>query len=108
MLTQVKEKFDQIVTSFSSRPGISEGKMMSSPALKFNGKVFAFFHKDRMCFKLVEPEPLKSLGLPILLLSPFRTKPPLKGWFWVGAEDREHWDLLADKALERMVSAIGR
>ena len=107
-MTKEKEKFDGIVTSFSSLPGVSEGKMMSSPALKYEGKVFAFFHQDKMCFKLVEPAPLIGLDLPIILLSPFKTKPPLKGWYWVDQEFDRHWHLLTETALERMVEAIGR
>jgi len=96
-----RENFDEIVKRFKRRKGVEVGKMMSSPALKFNNKVFAFFHNERMGFRLGPdfiPKELKIKS--IEPLSPFKTKPPLKGWFLVHYKEGANWVSLTDKALQ--------
>jgi hypothetical protein len=72
--------FNSIVSSYLKKDKkISSGKMMSSPALKFNSKVFAFFYENQMCFRLGEEFDPKSFGVKkVKLLNPFKTKGPLK------------------------------
>lgn len=81
--------------------GVYKGPMMSSPGLKFNNKVFAFYHKNTMGFRLgpqfdpvafglVNPQPL----------SPFKTKPPLKGWYIIDEVESNTWKELAELALD--------
>jgi len=81
--------------------GVTEGKMMSSPGLKYNNKVFAFYHKGTMGFRmgpLFNPE---KFGLKYAKpLSPFKTKPPLKGWYVIESEESNLWKDLAEMALE--------
>lgn len=77
------------------------GKMMSSPALSSKGKVFVFFGKGGMGFRLGPQSDPKALGIrnpkP---LSPFKTKPPLKGWWIVDQDEASIWEKLAERSLE--------
>lgn len=77
------------------------GKMMSSPALSCKGKVFVFFGKGGMGFRLGPQSDPKTLGIAKPQpLSPFKTKPPLKGWWIVNEDEAALWEQLAAKALE--------
>ncbi len=93
--------FQQIVEELTSADeGIVLGKMMSSPGLKYNNKVFAFFHEDSMGFRLRPNfDPDKFGLLDPQPLSPFKTKPPLKGWFIINVEEQASWPTLAELAL---------
>jgi len=80
---------------------VIEGKMMSSPGLKVKDKVFAFFHENEMGFRLGKDFDPSAEGLHHWhLLSPFKTKPPLKAWFIVEEADSEHWTSLCQRALD--------
>ena len=81
--------------------GVYEGKMMSSPGLKFNNKVFAFYHKSTMGFRMGPLfDPIKY-GLKFAKpLSPFKTKPPLKGWYVIDVIEKDLWHELSEMALE--------
>ena len=98
----MKDVFEQVVFSLVQKEGVIEGKMMSSPALKYKGKVFCFYHKERMCFKLGQPSSLLDRGLPVELLSPFKTKPPLKGWFWIDGSASDQWPYFSELALDEI------
>lgn len=81
--------------------GVIEGNMMRAPGLRYGDKVFAFCHKEQMGFRmgpLFDPEVFGLLDWGPL--SPFKTKPSLKGWFMVGAGDVESWNELTGLALE--------
>lgn len=94
--------FLTLVKKFSSsNPDIILGKMMSSPGLKYRDKVFAFYHKEEMGFKLGPNfDPVKFGLLNAKPLSPFKTKPPLKGWFIVAANESKFWETLTAMALD--------
>ncbi|MDP6908948.1 MAG: hypothetical protein QF371_05545, partial [Flavobacteriales bacterium] len=47
-----EQKFRSIATSLDKHQGVTLGKMMSSPGIQFNGKNFAFFHREEMVFRL--------------------------------------------------------
>jgi len=96
-----KDKFNQLVEKYSDQDyGVHLGKMMSSPGLKVNDKVFAFYHKEAMCFRLGKDFDPEKFGLTTAhFLSPFKTKPPLKSWFFIEKEEIEFWEELADMAL---------
>ena len=77
--------------------------MMREPALKCNGKVFAFYYQDKnaMCFKLGKEYPIEKHGVQAFShLSPFKHKPPMMAWYIVGAQ--QHWSDLMQVALEHM------
>lgn len=87
----------------SENPDVFPGKMMSSPGLKYMGKVFVFYRRPEMGFRLgPEFNPEESGLKTVRPLSPFKTKAPLKGWFLVGEEEHERWESLAGQALEVM------
>lgn len=95
--------FEQITAELTQQAEVILGKMMSSPGLKYNNRVFAFFHKEQMTFKLGDDFDPASWGLTdVGPLSPFKTKPPLKGWLVVGSLHQDQWPTLAELALERM------
>ena len=94
--------FDQICNSLClEEDGVYEGKMMSSKGLKYNNKVFAFYHKGEMGFRMGPLfDPVKH-GLKFVKpLSPFKTKPPLKGWYMVNAIEENLWLDLSKMALD--------
>lgn len=76
---------------------------MSSEAIRYKDKVFAFFHRDMMTFKLgYDFDPL-DMGIEVWHpLSPFKTKPPLKGWYMVPEQYISKWPQLAELALMKM------
>ncbi len=83
---------------------VAPGKMMSSPGITIRKKVFAFYHKQQMIFKLGKQFEPASHGIDnFSLLSPFKTKPPLAGWFCIPFEHSDKWEALAEQARKRMV-----
>src|SRR5260370_4581141 len=57
---------------------ITVGKMMSSPALHYQGKVFAFYYGKKMVFRLGRDFQPESFNIQhYRVLAPFKTKPPM-------------------------------
>lgn len=100
MATSV-ETFQKIYSEFPEKyDGVTQGNMMRADALKVNGKVFCFFYEENMCFKLGKnANPERSELADAWLLSPFKNKPPMKGWFVVPFSDAEIWVQLAEEAM---------
>lgn len=94
--------FSNIVAQITAEhDNVLEGKMMSSPALKLNGKVFVFSHKNSMTFKFQkETELYKSQYPGSSYLSPFKNKPPMRGWLTIPAEFQGDWLKLTKACLE--------
>jgi len=83
--------------------GVDRGKMMSAPGIRYRGKVFAFFHEDKMTFKLGKDfDPEANNIKQFSLLNPFKNKPPMKAWFII--PEPAHWERLALLALEKIRS----
>ena len=81
--------------------GTYEGKMMSSPGVKYNNKVFVFYLKKEMIFRLGDEfSPLAYNIKNPRLLDPFKNKPPLKGWFIVDFNQKDRWEELSELAYE--------
>jgi len=101
-MNQPDALFEAISTKLTSEdPEVSIGKMMSSPGLKFRDKVFAFYHNKSMCFRLGPNFNPENFGLKNTKpLSPFKKKPPLKGWFIIEKYESDSWELLSEKALD--------
>ncbi len=95
-------QFMSLVSKYSSsNRDIVLGKMMSAPALKYRDKVFAFYIKKEMGFRLGPKFYPEKFGLENTKpLSPFKTKPPLKGWFIIEASESNYWGILTEKALD--------
>ncbi|MBV6646089.1 MAG: hypothetical protein KI790_11610 [Cyclobacteriaceae bacterium] len=99
-----KELFELIGEQFSStHQEVEPGKMMSSPALTFRGKVFCFIsRKNRMVFKLGNDFDGQAFGVELNEFNPFSSKGPLRGWYELSYDDKEQWEPLARKALQMM------
>ncbi|WP_350286794.1 hypothetical protein [uncultured Croceitalea sp.] len=79
---------------------VTEGRMMSSPAIHYKGKVFAFLStKQNMVFKFKNTELLTNYGIPATVFSPFKTKKPLTGWYEVTYQNHQRWKILSEEAL---------
>ncbi|MEL7120029.1 MAG: hypothetical protein AAFO07_11330 [Bacteroidota bacterium] len=93
--------FNEIRTIFCLKePEIAKGKMMSSEAITYKQKVFAFFsRKKKMVFKLGKDFDPDDMEIEIAVFNPFKNRVPLNGWFEVSYIFKEHWQSLSEKAL---------
>ena len=83
---------------------ITVGKMMSSPGIRYQNKVFAFFYKGGMVFRFGRGFDPATVGIhDYQLLSPFKTRPPLLDWFEISSTHMQQWEALARVALQRMI-----
>jgi hypothetical protein len=100
-------QFEYILQNLESNyTDVSAGPMMSSPGIKYKGKVFAFYHEEAMTFKLGKSFVPEDYGITDWdWLSPFTNKPPMKAWFIISAQHRQQWEELAAYALEQMKRA---
>ncbi|PWL39817.1 hypothetical protein DKG77_03015 [Flagellimonas aquimarina] len=98
------EKFKEIRELFCLKhPEVTEGKMMSSPAIHYKSKVFAFFSKKhKMVFKLGKDYHLEKQDFEFSEFNPFKTKKPLSGWYEVDFEYHEKWRELTKIALNQI------
>ena len=81
------------------------GKMMSSEAITYKKKVFAFYHDESMCFKLGREFALEKYGITeYSILSPFKNKAPMRDWFFIPQQNK--WYELAQIALKQMQEAL--
>lgn len=101
-MSQTEKRFYSLVAKYSSiDPDIHLGKMMSSSGLRFKDKIFAFYHKETMGFRLGPNFNPEKMGIKNAKpLSPFKKKPPLKGWYIVEKYESNSWDVLVEMALE--------
>ena len=100
--------FQDIVSRLStSNRSVTEGKMMSSPGIRFKNKVFAFYHNKSMIFKLGKGYDIKSKGVnEYVFLNPFKNKSPMTAWFEVPVSGINKWFELAKVAMQNMISEI--
>lgn len=96
-----EEFFNKIRSHFcSTDSNIAMGKMMSSEAIVYKDKVFAFFsRKKKMVFKLGKDFNTENVKFEITVFNPFKKRPPLSGWYEVAYSDKEQWEQLTNKAL---------
>ena len=102
-MTEAQAFYEYIRDKLCKNDGVAIGKMMSSPAVKYKGKVFTFFHNEQMTFKLgkdFEPEEQGLQGCSFL--SPFKNKPPMRAWIIVPWSEKDQWENLAQLALEKI------
>ncbi len=96
-----EKNFEYLEKKFTNGPDVTSGQMMSSPGLKYRNKVFAFYHKEKMGFRLGPNFDPDKMGVKNAEpLSPFKTKPPLKGWFMISKDQDDLWEPLTEMALE--------
>ncbi|NRB47522.1 MAG: hypothetical protein HRU41_07600 [Saprospiraceae bacterium] len=102
-MTEAEAYYEFIRDKLCQEDEVAIGKMMSSPAVKYKGKVFTFFHQEKMTFKLgkdFEPEAEGLQGC--TYLSPFKHKPPMRAWVNVPFAEKDRWENLARLALDKM------
>ena len=88
----------------SENKNVAIGKMMSSPGIKYKNKVFAFYYKNEMIFRLGKDFKPGSVGIKkYSLLNPFKNKQPLAGWFCISFDNCDQWNGLAKIALNKMI-----
>lgn len=93
--------------------GVEHGKMMSSDAVTYGGKVFAFYTTrgrfGGLGLRIGRDADIAGLKLRGWeYLAPFKSKPPMKDWILVGAQDRERWPELARLGLKAMKAGARR
>ena len=93
----------------AAHEGVEEGRMMSCAAVAYRGKVFAFLGtKGKMVFRLGKGYDPDTSGLiDWSYLSPFKHKPPMRGWIIVQVAQNVRWSDLAEEALALMRSELG-
>lgn len=98
------DKFSEIREKYCiTHVEVTEGKMMSSPAMHYKKKVFAFFSKSHtMVFKLGKDFPIETLDIALSEFSPFKTKKPFRGWYQASFEDHGQWETLTELALHHI------
>ena len=94
----------------ANQAGVERGRMMSSDAVTFGGKVFAFYTtKGRFAglgVRLGREVDVFSLKLAEWeYLAPFKTKPPMMDWILIGSGDRDRWPEMAGLGLDIMRAA---
>ena len=97
-----EQRFRSIAVLLASENrAITLGKMMSSPALHYQGKVFAFFYGKQMVFRLGRDFQPASFNIQHYgVLAPFKTKPPMVDWFAIPSADQHRWEELSRYALQ--------
>lgn len=105
-----QEQFEDIHKELTTQnEKVTSGKMMSSSAICYKGKVFAFFHDGQMTFKLGDNFEPEAMGITeYRLLSPFKTKPPMRAWFTISFSEQTHWKSLAIEALTYIQSSSSK
>jgi hypothetical protein len=79
---------------------ITKGKMMSAPGIKYKNKVFAFYYKKEVIFRLGEDfDPKEHNVEKCRPLNPFKNKAPMKNWFQIPYSENLRWEKLAKYAL---------
>lgn len=87
---------------------VEDGKMMSSPAVIYRGKVFAFYHQQEMIFRLGKDFDPAAQGIDHWeWLNPFKNKPPMTAWFRIPLAHEDRRDALAQQALTVMADEMG-
>ncbi|MCG8481758.1 MAG: hypothetical protein MJA31_00470 [Clostridia bacterium] len=107
-MSDFREYFNHIRAELTELENVEIGRMMSSEGITYKTKVFAFYYKDSMVFKLGKSFEPESLGLSNWAwLNPFKNKPPLKAWFVIPGEYENRWHELAHLALENIKKELG-
>ena len=94
-------------TLTAEQSAVTWGKMMSSPGIKYGDKFFAFYYNKGVVFRFGRDFAPESVGINNYThLSPFKTKPPLRDWFCITADDQDRWAELANIAMQRMAENL--
>ena len=99
-----EQLFNEIRDQFcNSNTQVVAGKMMSSEAITYQGKVFAFLSsKQRMVFRLGKSFNPELHHFEIEVFNPFKKRAPLWAWFEVPFSHKEQWEQLTHQALSTL------
>ncbi len=101
--------FHEIATRHAALADVAIGKMMTSPGIRYQTKNYAFYHEERMCFKLGKNYDIEIHGITEWsYLSPFKTKPAMTAWYYVSYIHADTWKPLAIIALDKMKLAMNK
>ncbi|MEV4174763.1 hypothetical protein [Nonomuraea sp. NPDC049709] len=97
-MVTAQELYDDLVMEHLARPEVSMGRMLHSDGLRVNGKVYAFFARDRVIVKLPAARAggLVADGTAEVVQMGTRR---MRDWVGLRAPDEEVWrGLLAEAA----------
>ncbi|WP_128894490.1 hypothetical protein [Longirhabdus pacifica] len=104
--------YDEIADQLlMEQSGVSIGRIMSTPAITYHHKVFAFYAKkhNKMVFrfgKMFLPTTIPSTGC--RPFNPFVNKGPLAGWYEVDYSEKAQWYDLALLSLQNLKKEVDK
>ena len=107
-MPEEEKLFKFIAGKFESEyRNVSQGPMMSCPGIRYKNKVFAFYYKDKMVFKLGKDFNPEQYGVTeYSLLNPFKNKAPMKAWFEIPFKESANWEKLTLFALNQIKKEV--
>ncbi len=106
---EARAHFDLVTAEMLVYEHVDPGKMMNCDGIRYKSKVFAFYWKDQMIFRLGKGYDPATRGITEWeWLNPFKNKPPMKGWYVIPVAYAEHWGDLADLALQVMKKELDK
>ena len=101
--------FNQVIYQLQERHKfLAKGSLLSSPAIEYKGRAFAFCHRDTMIIKYCDIEQLTGKGIRATQeYRPFTNRMSFSQWREVPYYYRDDWTLLAEMALGAMQDEIG-
>ena len=86
---------------------LARGQMLSSPAIEYKGRAFAFCQKDNMIIKYHDRQVLVNIGIRATQdYRPFTNRMSLSRWCEVPFYYHADWTELAEMALDAMKEEI--
>ena len=101
--------FNQVISQLLERhKHLAIGKMLSSPAIEYKGRAFAFCYRDTMIIKYGDTDQLMSCGIRATQeYRPFSNRMTFSQWREVPYYYRDDWTLVAEMALGALQDEIG-
>lgn len=82
-------------------------RMLSSPAIEYKGRVFAFCQRDRLVIKLDNSEQLAGIGIRATTeYQPFTNRMTFSHWREVPFYYHADWQEIAEMALSAMMAEV--
>lgn len=92
----------------SRHTDLARGKMLSSPAIEYKGRAFAFCHRDTMIIKYRDADELVNKGIRATQeYRPFQNMMSFSEWREVPFYYQDDWPELAEMALGALKDEIG-
>jgi len=97
-MSDAQRLFDELVADYRDRPGVAFGRMMSSPGLRINGKIFAMLVRGHLVVRVPAPRAAELVtdGAGV----PFEPRPgrAMREWVMFEPASGVDWDVLAAEA----------